>query len=203
MKKDIYRFKEILATQVFIKKETDYIIKPRSTGYKSLHLYISRTENDRQVIELQIRCRDNHNWATLVEITDLLFDEKLKEENSNMELFRFHKLLAKKDALSIQDKHEIFKILKKYNYIEKLSEVFNRNYINVRTQWLQIENKKDHSFFLIETKKESVPKIDSYSNFIDAEIEYFNRFKENNSSNIVLTRLPKASYSQIRVNGQN
>ena len=197
--KDILRLKELLSSKLFIRKENDYVTTPRASGYRSLHLYISKSEDDKQVVELQIRSRDHHNWATLVEITDFIFDEKLKEKNSNLELARFHKLLSKRETLTIQDKHEIFNIIKKYNYLEKLNSVFKRNYINVRKQWLQIESKTNHNFFLIETKREEAPKINSYSNFNEAEQEYYMRFKENNNSNIVLTHLPRASYSQISI----
>ena len=197
--RDIYRLKELLSTKLYVRKETDYVKDPRNSGYRSLHLYISKTENDTKIIELQIRSRDHHNWATLVEITDFIFDEKLKEKNSNLELARFHKLLSKREPLTIQDKHEIFNIIKKYNYLEKLNSVFKQNYINVRKQWLQIESKINHNFFLIETKRKEAPKINSYSNFNEAEQEYYKRFKENNNSNIVLTHLPKASYSQISI----
>lgn len=197
--KDIYRLKELLSEKVYIRKETDYIKNPRDTGCRSLHLYISKSKDDTKIIELQVRCREQHNWATLVEITDFIFDEKLKERNSNFELARFHKLLSNKVVLSIQDKHEILNTLKKYNYIEKLHSIFKRNYINVRKQWLQIESKVNHNFFLIVTQRDNAPRITSFTNFNEAEKEYFNTFKDNSSSNIVLTHLPRASYSQISI----
>ena len=56
----------------------DYIEKPKDSGYRSIHLNV-RLKGDKRVVEIQLRALEHHNWATLVEITDLLFCTKLKE----------------------------------------------------------------------------------------------------------------------------
>ena len=48
------------------------------SGYRSIHLNV-RLKGDKRVVEIQLRALEHHNWATLVEITDLLFRTKLKE----------------------------------------------------------------------------------------------------------------------------
>ena len=77
----------------------DYINKPKESGYRSIHLKATLKSNLEKVIEIQIRSLEQHNWATLVEISDLLFLSKLKEygEKGDPILYNFHKLLAKKD----------------------------------------------------------------------------------------------------------
>lgn len=197
---EVYKLKELIQKNehLSIRKEYDYIKNPQEEGYKSLHLFIS-LKDDKTVVELQIRNKEDHNWATLVEITDLLFDAKLKEYGKNKELLRFHFLLSKRFDLNTNEKKEIVKIIKKYKYFEKLSNVFSRNYIQIRKQWLNIESKNNHNYFLIETKKDEVPKITSYKKFDEAEENYFNIYKNNQTANVVLTHLPKPDYEQISI----
>ncbi|MFH6964690.1 hypothetical protein ACHRVK_10005 [Flavobacterium plurextorum] len=197
---EVYKLKQLIEKSEFltIRKEYDYISKPQEEGYKSLHLFIS-LKNDKTVIELQIRNKEDHNWATLVEITDLLFDAKLKEYGKNKELLRFHYLLSKRFILATEEKKEIAKTIKKYKYFEKLSNVFSRNYIQIRKQWVNIEGKHNHNYFLIETKKDEVPKITSYKKFDEAEENYFTIYKNNQTANVVLTHLPNPNYEQISI----
>ena len=90
----VYKLKKLIEKNLIIRKENDYIENPQEDGYESLHLYVS-LPNDNNIIELQIRNQDNHNWATLVEISDLLYDAGIKEYGKNKELYKFHQLLSK------------------------------------------------------------------------------------------------------------
>jgi ppGpp synthetase/RelA/SpoT-type nucleotidyltranferase len=198
---EVYRLKELIEKSdiLEIRAQNDHIETPKPDGYKSLHLYIYLKTDPNKVIELQIRNKEDHNWATLVEITDLLFDAKLKEYGKNKELLRFHFLLSKRFDLTTEEKKEIAKTIKKYKYFEKLSNVFSRNYIQIRKQWLNIESKNNHNYFLIETKKDQVPKITSYKKFDEAEENYFNIYKNNENANVVLTHLQKPNYEHISI----
>lgn len=203
---DIYKIKKIISenSNFEIVKEKDYIQEPQKDGYKSLHLFIKQKESDK-IIELQLRNQKDHNWATLVEITDLLYETSLKEcgdkngKAENKDLFRFHLLLSDVETIGINEKKEISQILKKYKYFERLSEVFSRNYIKVRKQWFEIESRNNHKFFLIETTKDDVPKITSFDSSINAEEQYFNVYKSNQNANIVLTHLHRPNYKQISI----
>lgn len=193
---EIYKLRDLISSQLVIRKQTDYIERPQADGYQSLHLFVS-LKNDDKVIEVQLRNVDDHNWATLVEISDLLFDAKLKEFGDNKELLRLHYLLSKKDILTLNESLEIARIIKDYDYVRSLSAVFSRNYIEVRRQWLKIENRSNFKFFLIEANKAEVPKITAFSRFNEAEENYFNIYRSRQHANIVLMHLPKPKYSQI------
>lgn len=197
---DVYKLKELIRTKskLQIRKEKDYIREPQEDGYKSLHLFVSMPNNP-IVIEVQIRNQTDHNWATLVEITDLLFDANLKEYGENKDLLKFHLLLSKRNKLEIEDKKQLSKLINDYKYFDRLSVVFSKNYIQVRKQWLEIEEKQNHKFFLIVSKKDEVPKITSFKNFIEAEQTYFDFYKTAQNSNIVLTHLPSPNYHQISI----
>ncbi len=193
--KDVYTFRDEIEKVLNIRKVYDYIKEPQKEGYQSLHLFID-SPVDNKVIELQLRCKKQHNWATLVEISDLIYDSGLKEFNKDKSLLRFHFLLSKKET-NIKEKKEIALIIKKYKYSEKLNSIFNRNYLDVRLQWLLIENEYKHRYFLIETKKNEIPIIEAFSDFKEAEKEYFNKFKENDNANVVLTYLLRPKFEQI------
>ena len=194
--REVYKLEKLISKIFIVRKRKDYIEKPKQNGYKSLHLYL-QVPNDGKVIEVQLRNRLDHNWATLVEITDLIFDSQLKEIGKDKKLEKFLFLLSKKKSLIFEDKIFIAKTLKDYKYIENLSKVFTRNYLKVRNRWLELEMKYSHKFFLIETKKDEIPKINSFNGFNKAEEEYFKRYLSNHNSNIVLTHLTKPSYKNI------
>jgi len=183
-----------------IKKEIDYIKKPQAEGYKSIHLYVGLSGDDSKQVEVQIRNQEQHNWATLVEITDFVFETKLKEYKEPKDLLEFHRLLSvSEQELTPKERKQIFDTIKDRNYVNRINEVFVRNYIDVRKQWMQLQSYSKNSFYLIEAKRNESPQIDSYNSFIEAEKAYFERFQQNSNSNIVLTNIPRATYEQISV----
>jgi len=198
--REAYAFEHKIRQVLNVKNaENDYIKRPKKNGYKSLHLYVTLPDNDK-TIEIQIRNQVDHNWATLVEITDLLFDSQLKEYGKDKKLERLHYLLSKdKDELDYYEVKEVAKIVKDYRYLDKLNSIFSRNYLEVRKNWLEIEKKHRYRFFLIESSVNEIPKIEAYDNFDEAESKYYDKFKENNDANVVLTHLHKPNYKQISI----
>lgn len=198
--KEVYDFKKIIENSKNLKiiKVKDYIQSPQSDGYKSLHLFIKHV-NCENIVELQIRSKQNHNWATLVEITDVLLNKKIKELNNDEKLVRFHYLLSKTENTTIQEKFEIAQIIKDYNYFGELSKVFSRNYLKVRINWFMLNQSPNSNYFLIETPKDGIPKIKSYKTFIEAENEYFTTYRYSNNLNVVLTHLRTPNYNQISI----
>lgn len=181
-------------------KINDYISNPKDSGYKSIHLNVSLKDDNKRV-EIQLRSIENHNWATLVEITDLLYDLKLKElgNKSDNELFNLHRLLSKPiQSISTKDINLIADIIIRRNYIFKLGEVFYKN-IEVRKHWNSLQLQSKH-FFLISTGRDGKPQIQGFSNFDEAEHQYFESFISNKyNKNIVLTHLQNTSFTKISI----
>lgn len=185
---------------IYIKKEIDYIKTPQKEGYRSIHLYAGLSESNGKLVEIQLRNQEQHNWATLVEITDFVFETKLKEYREPADLLEFHRLLSVQEQdLTPKEKDKLFYTIKHRNYINRINEVFVRNYIEVRKQWMKLQNNPKNSFYLIEAKRDDCPQIDSYNSFSEAEKAYFERFQQNSNSNIVLTNIPHATYEQISI----
>lgn len=198
--KDIYSLKSMLSEKLIIKSDrNDYINKPKEDGYRSLHLIVCIAGNEDKPIEIQLRNELDHNWATLVEITDLVYDTKIKENAGDDQLSRLHLLLSKRpfNDLSQDEVFEIISILKKTDFVNKINSIFYNNSIKVRKQWEYIKNNNTGDFYLIKSNKNSVPQILSFVCYKDAESNYFNEFVAKSDLNVVLTYIPDAKFEQI------
>lgn len=179
-------------------KIRDYIKNPKPLGYKGVHLYI-RDKLWNKRIEVQLRTLEHHNWATLVEITDLLYDLRLKELGfeSDDNFAKFHSLISSDKDLTKTEADLIYNTLHDHKFISKLSSTFRKNNDEVKKRWMA--NDKDNSFFLIEASKDKIPKLKSYKTFEEAEDAYFDRYKFNPDSEIVLTSIRNPNFRQISV----
>lgn len=84
----------------------DYITHPKSDGYRGVHLIYkyqssSATHSvyDGQRIEIQIRSRLQHAWATTVEVVDTITRESIKTGGGDPEWRRFFVLMASAMAM--------------------------------------------------------------------------------------------------------
>ena len=183
-------------------KINDYIESPKESGYRSVHINVVLKDGDNRRIEIQIRTREHHNWATLVEISDLIFKAKLKEYGPKQEpdLYRLHQLLAKSDEdLTFKDKYDITEITAKYKYIGRVGTIFDKNYLVIRKKWNEMRLKK-MSFFLISTGEDGSPDFEGFTNFEQAEAAYFDLYNNNDGNlNIVLTHVKNPDFSKISI----
>lgn len=180
-------------------KTRDYIKEiHRDIGYKSVHMYVKDPISQKR-IEIQLRTRNHHNWATLIEITDLLYDLRLKELGfeSNEKFGKFHALMSSDKELSKVEAELVYEVLDKYDFISVLSKTFRKNNAEVKKRWSSED--KNNSFFLIEASKKDIPILKSFKTFEEAEHAYFEKYKENSSAEIVLTSIKKPNFKQISV----
>lgn len=186
-----------------IRSEKNYIESPKENGYRSIHLNVQTKEPPLKVVEIQLRSLDQHNWATLVEISDVLFQSKLKEfgDKENPDLYEFHRLLAKRDSeLTLSDKKKISEISGKYHYLERLGTLFTENHLNLRAQRNKLKTSRNAPFLLISTDKEGKPELKDFSNFDNAEMAYFEMFLNNpENKNIVLTHFKNTTFDKISI----
>ena len=174
-------------------KVNDYVIEPKDSGYRSIHIYV-KDHQTQKPIEIQIRNKEQHNWATLVEIVDLLYGTKNKERGAMSRLGRFLYLYSKAEDLTKEEFAEMIKIERRAKVFEKMSNVLTRNYLHIRRQWLKQKTKG--SFFVITANKNGSD-IVSFQTFKEAETAYFERYLVNSDSNIVLTHLRMPDFNQI------
>lgn len=174
-------------------KVKDYVAQQKDSGYRSIHIYV-KDHQTQKPIEIQIRNREQHNWATLVEIVDLLYGTKNKERGAISKLGRFLYLYSKTDELTKEEFAEMLKIERKVKVFERMSNVLSRNYLNIRRQWLKQKTKG--SYFVITANKNG-SEILSFPTFKEAESAYYEKYLVNSDSNIVLTHLRMPDFNQI------
>ncbi|MGO3812662.1 hypothetical protein [Mesonia sp.] len=195
----LYKLLDAITTNFEVSgKIRDYQKKSKPIGYKGIHIYVKDTRCNKR-IEIQLRTIESHNWATLVEITDLLYNTRLKElgYENNIELGKFHALISRNINLTREQAEHIYEVLAKYNYITKLSKVFRNNNNEVKKQWIKVKPRS--RYYLIESSSDSVPKLEGFSDYAKAEEEYFNRYKKDQEALIVLTAIHKPSFDQISI----
>jgi ppGpp synthetase/RelA/SpoT-type nucleotidyltranferase len=197
---EVYKAKELIEKSFETGGKTrDYINEiKRDIGYKSIHMYVKDPISDKR-IEIQLRTFDHHNWATLIEITDLLYDLRLKELGfkSDEKFGKFHALMSSDKELTKEEADLIYDVLDERDFITELSKTFRKNNTEVKKRWSG-EDKKN-SFFLIEASKTEIPSLKSFEKFEEAESAYFERYKENPSAELVLTSIKKPNFKQISV----
>ena len=100
--KEVYKLNRIYRSGRIrheIERENDYIMKPSSDGYRSLHL-IFQYYSDRndvyngQRIEVQLRSIRQHAWATAVEAVDAFASQLLKINQGDKMWARFFMLMG-------------------------------------------------------------------------------------------------------------
>ncbi|MCQ2234213.1 MAG: hypothetical protein MJZ24_05675 [Paludibacteraceae bacterium] len=181
-------------------KTRDYNKEPSSNdpGYKSIHLY---AHVGNRSIEIQLRDMSQHNWATLVEISDLIYKLHIKENGQteeNKDLFDFHFLLSK-EKLNTDEMQRMADTTIKYNYLEKIGSIFGQNYLRVRQEWNK-QNVGNKQFVLIATDSEGIPDFNLYSTFGEAEKAYFELYNNNiEGKNIVLTHIADRSFYKVSI----
>jgi len=179
--------------------EKDYISNPKSDGYRSIHLiykYISDKGKDKYnglLVEVQIRSKLQHLWATAVETVDFFTRQAIKSNQGEENWKIFFKLISSAFAkfekspiiygtpenekelyLQIKQKEKELQVIKKMKHWTESIKLFDN-----------FKNKKNMYFYLLEldtvlerlnisafTKKQEKEALLAYS---QAEKKIYNR----------------------------
>lgn len=82
----------------------DYLRHPKKSGYRGMHLMFEhfsdkRPEFNRHRIEVQLRTRPQHAWATAVETVGLFTGQALKASQGDEEWLRFFAVMSSQQAI--------------------------------------------------------------------------------------------------------
>lgn len=116
----------------FVKKEDDYIVEPKKTGYRGYHIvyeYKAKDDEYRILLEVQIRTKIQHAWATMVETVGLFTNQALKSNLGSDEWKNFFILTSKLFEADEMDKKEGIKdiiadlkaINRKHHFIDQIN----------------------------------------------------------------------------------
>lgn len=181
----------------------DYITYPKPDGYRSVHFIYecnsSNTEFDKLKIEIQLRTKLQHAWATTVEIIDSFENQGIKLGGGSDDWRRFFYLVADEfarleklpfhDNVTTQAERiaEIIQLASNLNVIFKLEQ-----YSKIIDNMSKLDKFERIRYFIIVLKaKDSRTDIFGYFDDVEAENNYKQMEKsnlENPDVNIVLVK---------------
>jgi len=91
--KKVDKLVRILLKNEFFVLRNNYIKKPKEDGYRSVHLVgkFKDKESTQYPIELQVRTKVQHSWATAIEIVDLFTNQSIKTNAGDKNWAEFFK----------------------------------------------------------------------------------------------------------------
>ncbi|NME72614.1 nucleotidyltransferase family protein [Flammeovirga aprica] len=198
--KSIYRIvKEFEGNKDFsILKSNDYIKEPSETGYSSYHLIVKHHSCDSPV-EIQLRTRTQHYWATFVELLDVVYKEKVKEGSSNPKLQKFHYLMSltrDNKKLTTRDLEFLLEYEKEKKIIKKSIEIFGGNLGLSLKKWLESENNKEYLLLILDRKLN--PTFNFFDDYQKAENSYLENFSSS-EPNMVLIHSNNLEFDKIQL----
>lgn len=203
--KDLFKLKKLLEEKKQnheLKRITDYIESPKISGYRSIHFvynYNSKLEQYKGLrLELQIRTKLQHNWATAVETAGILTKTSLKSSQGPDDWLDFFKivssLFALKENLPVLKEHNDCSIeelmVKCYAIVDKLNIIDILKGLRISARQIEVDKYKGHYYLIninVMLKKVAIS-IFSKKDFEIASEEYLKVEKEikENESAVVL-----------------
>lgn len=141
-------------------KPKDYIVNPKPSGYRGIHLKYrfsgkgKKSAYDGLKIEIQIRTKLQHIWATAVEASDTFTKQALKSSHGREEWKRFFALMGSVFALREKEQTvpgtpitlpELASELKQLDASHHIVSTF----AGYRAILPHVENKSDATYFLV------------------------------------------------------
>jgi ppGpp synthetase/RelA/SpoT-type nucleotidyltranferase len=133
--KDLINLKNILVKNRYhkIDRITDYVAEPKNSGYRSIHfVYTFNSKNEIYnglKVELQIRTKLQHYWATAVETAGIITKTSLKSSQGLDEWLEFFKivssLFAIKEKMPVLEEHKKIEVEKLMLECERLAKSMN------------------------------------------------------------------------------
>ncbi|MCF7916572.1 MAG: RelA/SpoT domain-containing protein [Candidatus Omnitrophica bacterium] len=158
---DVYKLKDVIrssekqpAFKYTLLRETDYIKFPKESGYRSIHLIYKYEKNvpmNKQCsIEIQLRTKVQHAWATAVEVIGTYLRQPLKQSFGDEDLLDLFKEISKMFVL-FENKEEDMSFFE--NTIKRMDDLRFRDKLrsfSVATYFSTKRGKKEiGKYFLI------------------------------------------------------
>ena len=202
-KNDVYDVRKNIvsgSTRNILRRERDYIINPKESGYRGIHLIYQyngrKTAYTKHTVELQIRSKVQHSWATAVEVVGTFTGQALKASTGQEVWLNFFKLasIAFEDIESkrlnsnaaSKDRIELIRCIDRLGVLPKLRA------FAVSTKHLGNDKKNHGDYFLLtlEIDKSNIQVKRFSSDNLDKATEQYGNlekdFKENSNRDVVL-----------------
>jgi hypothetical protein len=194
-----------------LKTQNDYISNPKDDGYRSHHLiFIYNGKGDAESfsgrrIEVQVRTRLQHSWATAVESIGLFRGENLKGHDGDAEWLRFFQLMSSEFALAEKcpesklmpsHKDRVREIIDLNKKLSALSTLDNLGHA-VQGSHIPPDRRDRPRYYLISYDNLTMQvNVEPYTKPIEATqsydfAEYLDNTTGNNTKNVVLVEADK------------
>ncbi|KFI23737.1 RelA/SpoT domain-containing protein [Nitrosococcus oceani] len=202
-KKQVYEVHDAIVdgrTRNTLRRQRDYIKYPKNSGYRGIHLVYryngQKTQYSGHSIELQIRSKIQHSWATAVEVVGTFTGQGLKASQGHDAWLKFFKLasiafenIENKALAKNANSSERLELIK---YIEFLGVLHKLRAFAVSTRHLggDKKNKNDYFLLILEVDKSNIEVMRFPRESIDsatrkyAELE--KEYKGNKDKDVVL-----------------
>ena len=191
LKNKVYKQKD--KNKFLFVREKNYILEPKEDGYRSIHqIFKYQGKKESQLegyqIELQIRTRLQHQWATSVEIIDSIKQQSLKTGGGDAYYREFFKLSSKlmeyiefkKDMNEISDKIKRLSDLdKEFNILKTLSS------LRVVTKELEGIKSKEYLILILDYKGNTVRYIPVFEENISRDYLMYEQEYKGENNNVV------------------
>lgn len=202
-KQNVYKVRDAIRdgrTRNILRRERDYIKEPKESGYRGIHLIYryngQKTQFRFHSIELQIRSKVQHAWATAVEVVGTFTGQGLKASQGHEAWLRFFKLASiafedienRKLAKNSQSKERLELI----KYIERIGVLPRLRAFVVTTKHLGTDKKNQRGYFLLvlEVDKSNIQvrrfPLERLEDATEKYAEFEKRFKDNPNKDVVL-----------------
>lgn len=187
-------------TRNLLTRQRDYIKEPKSSGYRGIHLIYryngAKKQYSKHSIELQIRSKVQHSWATAVEVVGTFTGQGLKASQGHEAWLNFFKLasiafsdIENRSLAKNSSSKERLELIK---YIDRLGVLPRLRAFAVSTKHLGSDKSNHSDYFLLtlEIDKSNIQVRRFPASHLDDAVEqYANRekeFKDNHNRDVVL-----------------
>lgn len=189
------------------RRENDYIENPKLSGYRSYHLICSHDKNPDIFLEIQVRTKLQHMWATALETASILTKTNLKSgigDEGMLRLFAlFSSLFAKSEnkqtvpetpADTFVLKKEIIQLDGKYKLLQSLS------HLSDAIEYHETQDRCEYGYFLLVFHYDKMLCQDYCfsTNQLPLAVETYNKIEAACGSNTNVVLVSANSFSSLR-----
>lgn len=175
----------------------DYIASPKQNGYRGIHdvyEYVSYAgtakEWDGLLIELQYRTKNQHAWATAVEIVGSLTGQEAKFDRSDADHHRFFVLASEIIARKFENRHSCAADISDKNLSDEIKEIESRIGILHLLEGIHVSSTqlKEARNLILQIQSDRTLKVFGYAKTKPALEKYFELEESGGRDDVVFVR---------------
>lgn len=195
-----------------LKREDDYIQNPKLSGYRGYHMVYQFHSDDKETynknmrIEIQLRTKLQHIWATAVEMMGIYTKAQLKASMGDKDVLRFFALVssvfAKKENMPVcpQTSDDYDELIREIKYLDgKLNIVSALSALSTAIKYTE-ERLKVKGYYLLQLNYEKkMLRVNRFPiNKVEKATDAYNRIEALNNPKIDVVLVSAASFDALK-----